>query len=57
MNDISKSFCVYLLTCLNLIHAIQTGSYDWILWASLGLSGLSLVLSALAAIKGVPTDA
>ena len=50
--NLSQSFCIYLLAILNLAHAIQTNSYDWLLWASLGLTTLSLVLSIVAAIKG-----
>ena len=50
--SISQSFCIYLLTALNLIHAVQNKSYDWLLWASLGLSVLSLVLSIISAVQG-----
>ena len=49
---ISNSFCIYLLAACNLIHAIQSNSYDWLLWVSLGLTALSLALSIIDAIKG-----
>ena len=50
--NLSQSFCIYLLAILNLIHALQDNSYDWLLWASLGLTALSLVLNIVSAIKG-----
>lgn len=49
--NISKSFCVYLLTALNLIYALQHQSFDWLMWVSLGLAFLSLVLNAISAVK------
>lgn len=51
-NNISQSFCIYLLVILNLIHAIQNNRYDWLLWVSLGLAALSLVLNIVDATKG-----
>lgn len=50
--NLSQSFCIYLLAILNITHAIQNNSYDWLLWASIGLTALSLVLSIVDAIKG-----
>ncbi len=50
--NISSCFCVYLLTVLNLIHAIQKNSYDWLLWVSLGLTVLLLILNIADAFKG-----
>ena len=50
--NLSQSFCIYLLAILNLIHAIQNNSSDWLLWVSIGLTALSLVLNVVDAIKG-----
>lgn len=50
--NISHSFCIYLLAVCNMINAVQSNSYDWLLWVSLGLTALSLVLSIVDAIKG-----
>lgn len=55
--NVSKSFCVYLLTALNLIHALQHNSFDWLLWVSLGLSVLSLILNIATAAKEGDPDA
>ena len=49
--NLSKSFCIYLLTVLNLIYAIQHQSFDWLLWASVTLAALSLVLNIISATK------
>lgn len=54
---ISQGFCIYLLAAMNLIHAIQTKTYDWLLWVSLGLTGLSLILALVSAVKGGDADA
>lgn len=53
---ISRSFCIYLLAALNLIHAIQTKTYDWLLWVSLALVVLSLVLALISAANGGDTE-
>ena len=55
--NIARSFCVYLLAALNLIHAIQQNHYDWLLWTSLFLVALSLILNLASAISGGNTDA
>ena len=55
--NLSQSFCIYLLTLCNLINAIQDQDFDWLLWVSLGLAGLSLVLNIVAAAKGGSEDA
>ena len=49
--NLSQSFCVYLLSALNLIHAIEKQDYDWLLWVSLALTLLSLVLNLTCALK------
>ena len=54
--ELSRSFCIYLLTALNLIHAIENQSFDWLLWASMALAGLSIVLNLITAIKGESND-
>lgn len=54
LRNLSSSFCIYLLAILNLIHAMQTSSYDWLLWCSLALAALSLVLNIAAAVKEAP---
>lgn len=53
--EISKNFCIYLLGIANLIHAIQTHCFDWLLWVSLILCGVSVVLSFLCAYRGGET--
>lgn len=55
--NLSRSFCVYLLAGLNLIHAIQQNHYDWLLWTSLALVILSLILNLAIAISGGNADA
>ncbi len=49
--NLSKSFCIYLLVAMNVIHAIQRQSYDWLLWVSIILAGVSLLLNAISAWK------
>lgn len=48
---ISQNFCIYLLAALNLIHALQENSYDWLLWTSLFLIALSVLLSIVTAVR------
>ena len=48
---IAQNFCIYLLTALNLIHALQKNSYDWLLWSSLILAAFSLLLDIVTAVK------
>lgn len=55
-HNLSKNFCIYLLAALNVIHAIQTQHYDWLLWVSLALAGLSLLLNAVSAYKEVQSN-
>lgn len=55
--NLSQSFCIYLLAALNLIHAVQNHSYDWLLWVSLILVAVSFVLNLVSAIKGGDADA
>lgn len=55
--SLSQSFCIYLLAVLNLIHAVQNQSYDWLLWVSLILVVISLVLNLVSAIKGGKANA
>lgn len=55
--SLRSSFCTYLLAILNLIHAITTHTFDWLLWFSLALVLLSLILNAIVAIKGGVDDA
>ena len=55
--NLSQSFCVYLLAALNLIHAIQQNRYDWLLWVSLFLVVVSLILNLASAISGGDTNA
>ena len=52
LKTISRSFCIYLLAALNLIHAIQTQTYDWLLWVSLALVALSLILALISDTNG-----
>ena len=48
---IAQNFCIYLLTAMNLIHAIQKNAYDWLLWASVALAVVSLALCIISAVK------
>lgn len=57
LSNLASGFCIYLLTVLNVIHAIQTNTFDWILWASVGLSSLSAVLAVVSGMKGGKCDA
>ena len=50
--NLSNSFCIYLLVILNLIHAVQTNTYDWLLWVSLALTAVSLAMNLALATKG-----
>jgi len=50
--NLSQSFCLYLLVFLNLMHAIEHQSYDWLLWVSLILAALSVLLNFILAVKG-----
>ena len=54
---IRSNFCIYLLSAMNLVHAIQTNSYDWLLWASLALSVTSVIMGLLSATKETNADA
>lgn len=47
-----SNFCLYLLVFLNLMHAIEKQSYDWLLWVSLILAVLSVMLNFILAVKG-----
>ena len=54
---VSQGFCIYLLAALNLVHAIQTQVFDWLLWISLALAALSLALALVGAIRGGDSNA
>ena len=56
LKTICHSFCIYLLAVMNLIHAIQTQTYDWLLWVSLALVALSLILALIGAVNGGDTE-
>lgn len=56
-SNLSKSFCIYLLAFLNLVHAVEHQTFDWLLWVSLFLVLLSVVLNLISAIKGGSADA
>lgn len=45
LKTLSGSFCIYLLTAANVIHAIVTDCFDWLLWLSIGLSALAIILT------------
>ena len=49
--SLSRSFCLYPLAFLNLMHAIEHQSFDWLLWVSLALAALSVILSLVEAVK------
>lgn len=51
LGQLRRNFCVYLLCALNLIHAITTKCFDWLLWVSVALVVLSLILSLVSAIQ------
>lgn len=51
LGQLRHSFCVYLLCALNLIHAITTKCFDWLLLVSVALAVLSLILSLASAIQ------
>ncbi len=51
LTQLQHSFCVYLLCALNLIHAITTKCFDWLLWISVALVVLSFILSLVSAIQ------
>ena len=55
--NLSKSFCVYLLTLCNLMHAISSKTFDWLLWVSLILASLSVFLNLITAVQGGADDA
>ena len=50
LKQIQQSFCIYLLCVLNLIHAITTQCFDWLLWVSVALAALSIILAVASAI-------
>lgn len=52
-HNLSRSFFLYLLTALNLFHAIRNNRYDWLLWASVALTALSLLLNIVCTIREV----
>lgn len=54
---LSHNFCLYLLAIMNLIHAIEHRSFDWLLWVSLALVLLSVVLNLICVLKGDSADA
>lgn len=53
----ARNYCTYLLAALNLIHGVQTKTYDWLLWISLGLVALSLILAGVSAASEVNNNA
>lgn len=48
---LADNFCLYLLAVLNIIHAIQRQTFDWLLWASVALTVLSIVLTIVCASR------
>lgn len=54
--NISQNFCIYLLTIVNITHAIVNAAFDWLLWFSIALSTLSVVLCAVTAYRGGADD-
>lgn len=50
LKNLSDSFCIYLLTAVNVIHAIKTNCFDWLLWLSVGLCALSAILTIACSV-------
>lgn len=45
LRNLSGSFCIYFLAAANIIHAIETECFDWLLWLSVCLCALSIILT------------
>ena len=45
LKNLSGSFGIYLLAAVNVIHAIETKCFDWLLRLSVGLCALSVILT------------
>ncbi len=48
MKALPQNLGLYTLTALNLIYAICNRSFDWLLWASVGLTAAAAILSIIA---------
>ncbi len=48
MKALPQNLGLYTLTALNLIYAIHNQSFDWLLWASVGLTAAATTLSIIA---------
>lgn len=51
LRNLADSFCLYLLAALNIIHAIQNQTFDWLLWVSVALTILSLALTVICTMQ------
>lgn len=54
--NVSQNFCIYFLTIANITHAIVNATFDWLLWLSIILCGLSLTLCAVTAYRSGAGD-
>ena len=52
LKNLSGSFCIYFLTAANVIHAIKTNCFDWLLWLSVSLCALSIILAIVCSVGG-----
>lgn len=51
IRGLADNFCLYLLAALNIVHAIQHQTFDWLLWVSVALTVLSIVLTVVCASR------
>lgn len=45
---VPQNLALYTLTALNLLYAIHKRSFDWLLWASVGLTAATTALSIIS---------
>lgn len=45
---VPQNLALYTLTALNLLYAIHKRSFDWLLWASVGLTAATAALSIIS---------
>ena len=48
MKAVPQNLALYTLTALNLLYAIHKRSFDWLLWASVGLTAATAALSIIS---------
>ena len=51
IRSLAKNICLYLLTALNIIYAIEHQTFGWLFWVSIVLTSLATVLNVICAVR------